>query len=191
MKVIKWQCPGYPGNEQPFPCPNFEAKGFPVKGDFSTKEWPDWAYEEFQKELQRMGTPFGNLSPLVSLSFFHQCLLPKTKGKSVLQRRSPSLAKYKPRHIKHGAQYLYQALPAGLQPRSISCIFRILSPRLGTAVFLQLYLDWLLHKHSGPLLWGFINIDFAYWLKCAFDHKWPWKIALSMSHLATACCAII
>ncbi|CAL8462689.1 g2222 [Coccomyxa elongata] len=53
MKVIKWQCPGHPGNEQPFPCPDFEAKGFPVKGDFSTKEWPDWAYEEFQKELQR------------------------------------------------------------------------------------------------------------------------------------------
>lgn len=63
MKVIKWECPGHPGNEQPFPCPDFEAKGFPVKGDFSTKEWPDWAYlaQEYQKVLKRTGTFFGNL----------------------------------------------------------------------------------------------------------------------------------
>ena len=43
MSVVKWQCPDTPGNEQDFPCPSFEAHGFPVTGDFSTAVWPDWA----------------------------------------------------------------------------------------------------------------------------------------------------
>ena len=43
MSVVKWECPGYPGNEQVFPCPHFQQHGFSVQGDFHTEVWPDWA----------------------------------------------------------------------------------------------------------------------------------------------------
>ena len=43
MNVVKWECPGYPGNQQVFPCPYFQQHGFSVTGDFHTEVWPDWA----------------------------------------------------------------------------------------------------------------------------------------------------
>ena len=48
MNVVKWECPGYPGNDQVFPCPYFEAHGFSVRGDFHTDVWPAWATVPFQ-----------------------------------------------------------------------------------------------------------------------------------------------
>ena len=47
MNVVKWECPGYPGNQQVFPCPYFEAHGFSVRGDFHTDVWPAWATVPF------------------------------------------------------------------------------------------------------------------------------------------------
>ena len=48
MNVVKWECPGYPGNDQVFPCPYFEVHGFSVRGDFHTDVWPEWATVPFQ-----------------------------------------------------------------------------------------------------------------------------------------------
>jgi hypothetical protein len=183
MKVIKWECPGHVGNEQPFPCPDFEAKGFPVKGDFSTKEWPDWAYlaQEYQKVLKRTGNPFGNFSPLVLLLFKHAS--PAKEARRVLQLK--------------GCQILAPCWTAQIKQDPVNRGHGATTPRPPGPISCVLYPTWAQQQSSASLidspartqvslLW--VRYQGRFWILavlCISTSLWAWNIAISVGNLAS------